>query len=224
MTRHPLPNTGFLAHASPELTDVLNALATQIDLRAGQVLFEQGDDGDALFAILSGSLEFSVLSMDGRKLALDVMKAGALFGEIALFDPGVRTATATATEASRVCRIKNADVLKAIRTAPDLGIDLIRLAGQRMRWMNSQLHEQVFLPMPTRLARKILYLTLDTSDKPDTLALSQAELAEFVGATREAVSKALATWKRSGIVESSRGGLKVLDRLALQTAADLDQI
>lgn len=219
-----LPKTGFLAGASQELVRLLNSVATEVDLEEGEILFEQGDQGDALYAIMSGSLEFSILSREGRKLSLDVMRPGALFGEIALFDPGTRTATVTALEPSCVRGVKNADVISAIRKAPDLGIDMIQLAGERMRWMSSQLNEQVFLPMPARLARKILYLTVDGSEHLSMLTLSQSELAEFVGATREAVSKTLSLWKRAGVIDATRGGVKVLDREALQVMADLHQI
>ncbi|MFK7761895.1 MAG: Crp/Fnr family transcriptional regulator [Roseobacter sp.] len=224
MDSSELPQTGFLAHASKDLSRLLNSVATEVDLDEGEVLFEQGDVGDALYAIVSGTLEFSILSREGRKLSLDVMRPGALFGEIALFDPGTRTATVTALEASRVRGVKNADILHAIREAPDLGIDLIQLAGERMRWMSSQLNEQVFLPMPARLARKILYLTVDGAGHLSLLTLSQAELAEFVGATREAVSKTLSLWKRAGVIDATRGGVRVLDRNALQVMADLHQI
>ncbi|MGA9253826.1 MAG: Crp/Fnr family transcriptional regulator [Roseobacter sp.] len=219
-----LPKTGFLAHASQDLLRLLNSVATEVELKEGEVLFEQGDTGDALYAIMSGTLEFSIISREGRKLSLDVMRPGALFGEIALFDPGTRTASVTALESSRVRGVKNADVLAAIREAPGLGIDMIQLAGERMRWMSSQLNEHVFLPMPARLARKILYLTVDGSEQLSLLTLSQAELAEFVGATREAVSKTLSLWKKAGVIDASRGGVKVIDRNALQVMADLHQI
>lgn len=219
-----LPKTGFLAHASQDLLRLLNSVATEVELKEGEVLFEQGDTGDALYAIMSGTLEFSIISREGRKLSLDVMRPGALFGEIALFDPGTRTASVIALEGSRVRGVKNADVLAAIRETPGLGIDMIQLAGERMRWMSSQLNEHVFLPMPARLARKILYLTVDGSEQLSLLTLSQAELAEFVGATREAVSKTLSLWKKAGVIDASRGGVKVIDRNALQVMADLHQI
>lgn len=219
-----LPRTGFLAHASAELTETLERLAQAVTLDAGETLFEQGDPGAALYAVTHGSLEISVLSEDGRKFALDVMRDGAVLGEIALFDPGPRTATVTATEPTELLRIRNADLLREIRTAPELGIDMIALAGQRMRWMNRQITEQVFLPMQTRLARKVLYLTEKSDPVTDLLSLSQSELADFVGATREAVSKALSEWKKMGAVASSRRGIQILDRAALQALADLDQI
>ena len=222
MASEPLHSLGFMADTSPGLARLMESVATKVSLEPQDVLFEQGDAGDALYAIVSGALEVSVLSRDGRKLALDIFRTGALFGEIALFDPGPRTATVTAIEPCVLQKIKNAELLREIRSDPDLAGDLIRLAGQRMRWMGDQLSEQVFLPMPVRLARKLLYLAPEGRD--GRVALSQAELAEFVGATREAVSKTLAAWKRNGLVSISRGGVQILDRTELAVLAEPDSI
>lgn len=211
-----LGNTSFLSGASDALRRAIEALASEVRLAPGAVLFEQGAEGDALFAILEGSLEISVLSEDGRKLTLDVLKQGDMIGEIAFFDPGARTATATALEETRLFRIRNRDMADAILKEPALGIDMIHLAGRRMRWMNSQLSDQVFLPLSARLARKLLHLT---SDGTDTLMMSKTDLAEFMGTTREAVSKTVGDWQRAGIVEAPRGMLKIVDRAALETLA-----
>ena len=218
MQRDHLPQTGFLSGISQGLKQMLESQATKVRLNTGEVLFEQGDAGDALFAITDGALEFSILSAAGRKLSLDIMRPGAVFGEIALFDPGDRTATATALEPSRVLRLRNRDVLTQILRHPELAGDLLRLAGQRMRWMGNQYNEQVFLAMPVRLARKLLHLTPETGD--GKLALSQSDLAEFIGATREAVSKTLAAWRRGGVIEITRGGVTILDRAALHGLAE----
>lgn len=224
MPASPLPDTGFLAAASDDLKRMLAAQAREIALAPGEVLFEQEDPGDSLYAVLAGMLEVSVLSAAGRKLSLDMMGPGAVFGEITLFDPGPRTATVTALEPVRLLRVRHADVLERVRRRPDLAEDLIRLAGQRMRWMGRQLNEQVFLPMPTRLARKLLHLTEIGGPDNAVLSLSQSELAEFVGATREAVSKTLSTWKKAGVIEAGRGGLSIRDRVALQALAGPDEI
>ncbi|WP_425043548.1 Crp/Fnr family transcriptional regulator [Primorskyibacter sp. S87] len=218
-----LPDTGFLASASERLKQMLTGQAREIHLEAGEVLFEQGDDGDSLYAVIEGALEFSILSLNGRKLVLDVAGPGAVFGEIALFDPGPRTATVTALDSGRLSRIRYADVLAKFHHHPELATDMLRLAGQRMRLMGHQLNEQVFLPVPTRLARKILYLTQELAPR-DTIKMSQSELADFVGATREAVSKTLSVWKREGILDGSRGGITILDRSALSALAEPDQI
>ncbi|MCG7519695.1 Crp/Fnr family transcriptional regulator [Ruegeria sp. Ofav3-42] len=219
-----IPNSGFLSEASDRLRAMLSALASEISLDRGEVLFEQGDEGDALYAILEGTLEVSFLAMSGRKLSLTLMKPGEVFGEIALFDSGPRTATIAAAEPSRVLRVRRNDVMDQIRLHPDLAVDMIRLAGLRMRWMGSQLNEQVFLPMPIRLARKLLHLSALQGEPVDRITLSQSELAEFVGATREAVSKTISTWKRDNVVEASRGGLMIQDFDALKELAESDLI
>lgn len=212
-----LPQTGFLASASDALTEMLRALARERRLEKGEVLFEQGDKGETLYAILDGALEISVISEDGRKLSLDMLTDGALLGEIALFDPGPRTATVTALKPTRVLGVSNRDVLLELQKRPALAADLMQLAGTRMRWMDTQISEQAFLPLPVRLARKVLYLLGDGPS--DRLPLSQANLAEFVGVSREAVSKTLADWKRAGIVEISRGGIRLSNRDALEDLA-----
>lgn len=213
-----LPNQGFLAQASPRLRETLDDLASSVQLSAGDTLFEEGDEGEALYAVVSGALEISVLSSDGRKLVLDVMRAGELFGEIALFDPGARTASVAALEATQLRRIANADLLARLREEPDIGEDMLRLAGRRMRGMTLQIGDQVFLPVSSRLARKLLYLTNAQPEK--TLEMSQAQLGEFVGATREAVSKILSEWRRNDLVTVSRSGVQIKDRAALARIAD----
>lgn len=218
------PESGFLSEASAELKAMLAAQATELSLARGEVLFEQDDEGDALYAILEGTLEASFLAMSGRKLSLSLMRPGEVFGEIALFDNGPRTATITAAEPARVLRVRRSDVMEQIRHHPDLAADLIRLAGLRMRWMGGQLNEQVFLPMPIRLARKLLLLSAQQDPPGSRITLSQSELAEFVGATREAVSKTISTWKRGNVVEASRGGLEIQDFDALKQLAESDLI
>ncbi len=220
-TSSDLPRAGFLALASDELHALFGTLAKPISIADGEILFHEGDKGEALFAVTSGALEISVLSSDGRKLSLDVMKSGSVLGEIALFDQGPRTATITALEPSTLLMVKAGDVLDAVERQPLLALDLVRLAGQRMRWMNQQLSEQVFLPLPARLARKIIYL-MNGVPEGQSLAFSQGELADFVGSTREAVSKTLSTWRKAGIVSLSRGRLRVEESEALEMMAGID--
>ena len=195
---------------------VLDAFGVPLSLKSGAVLFTEGDHGDALFVVRAGTLDVSVMSEDGRKLVLDILRPGSVFGEIALFDPGPRTATVHALEPAELVSLSNADARKAIADAPEIAMDLVQIAGQRMRLMSGQLGDQVFLPLSARLARRVLYLH-DGTDSP--VRLNQSQLAEFVGATREAVSKTLRDWKMAGLVEAHRGGLTIMDREALSIVA-----
>ncbi|KIN62075.1 Transcriptional regulator, Crp/Fnr family [Sulfitobacter noctilucicola] len=219
-----LPETGFLKAASPDLLEMMNSISVAIDLPANAVLFSEYDEGDALYVVGEGSVEISVIWDDGRKLGLEIMRKGAVFGEIALFDPGPRTATATTMEPCKLYQVRNEDLLRTIQKSPELSLELLRLAGERMRWMNMQLHEYVFLALPARLARKLLHLTAETGNADGTFRLSQTELADFTGATREAVSKTLSVWKLHGMVETGRGKLTVLDREALRQVAGFEDV
>ncbi|MDF1727020.1 MAG: Crp/Fnr family transcriptional regulator [Sulfitobacter sp.] len=216
-------SSGFLSTASSELLSILKAISVEVKLEAHQTLFNEHDPGDALYVVREGAVEISILAEDGRKLGLEIMRAGAVFGEIALFDPGPRTATATSLTATRLTLIRNEDLMRETSGSPELSLELLRLAGVRMRLMNQQLHEYVFLPLPARLARKILHLTTGAGEER-TFALSQTDLADFTGATREAVSKTLSNWKAQGLIETGRGRITLLDRTALRRLAGLEDL
>lgn len=210
-----------MQYEASSFEQLLESLGRTVELAPEETLFSEGDPGDALFVVRAGALEVSTVSEDGRKLVLDILRPGSIFGEISLFDPGPRTATVRALAASKLVSLSHRPVREAVQCSPMLGMELIRMAGQRMRLMSGQLGDQVFLPLSARLARRVLYLDDGTGD---ALSLNQSQLAEFVGATREAVSKTLRDWKMAGLVEAHRGGLTVLNRQALTIVALLRHI
>jgi CRP-like cAMP-binding protein len=216
-----LPKTGFLHDAAPRLMELLGTLARETRLAAGSALFEQGDAGDALYAVIEGTLEIAVTAEDGRCFALTRFGPGDVFGEIALFDPGPRTASASALTDATLLEIRHAALAEAVGADPGAAAELLRLAGMRMRAMSRQIGEQAFLPLPARLARRILALAGPSGPDgtPDRLAISQARLADYAGATREAVAKILSEWRRAGLLDSARGSLTLKDRAALEALA-----
>jgi CRP-like cAMP-binding protein len=218
-----LPRTGIFDDDAQQAFASIATFGTYQTLIAGDILFEQGDEGDTLYRIESGALEVSVLSSEGRKLFLELMLPGEFVGEIALLDPGTRTATITAREDTKLLRIARSDLVKANEANPQIGLDLAAIAARRLRWISQQLHEQVFLPLPARLARKILHLVHE-DDASATLRMSQNELADFVGATREAVSKTLKGWELDEVIVLGRQKLTIRDREALYALSGLDLI
>ena len=201
-----------------ELVQMLDAGFTPVRLAKGETLFEQGDFDDRLYVLDNGLLEVSVYSLSGRKLSLNQMGPQSIFGEIAIFDPGPRTARIEALEPCTLRAIGQKVLLQQMKKEPDLAALFLRLAGKRMRWMSKQVEEQVFLPPAARLASKLVHLLGDESE----IGISQADLADFVGVTREVVSKTLAGWRREGIVEISRGRIAVLDKDALMDLRNSD--
>ena len=157
------------------------------------MLFSQGDPGDLFYVIEQGEIEISVLANDGRKLALDILRDGEVFGEIALFG-GDRTATAAALADCVLRQIRRADVLATLRRKPDLALDFIAALCDRLSSLSRKLEERAFLPVSVRLANRLLYLDAKLGDA-GRVTVSQADLADFVGATREGMAKVLAVWR-----------------------------
>ena len=180
----------------------------------------QGDPGDALFAVSDGLVEINVIAASGKKLSLNLMKPGDVFGEIALLDGGVRTANATALEDSQLLRISRASVRDLMQANPLLSIELIEVLCHRLRWVNEQMVDQALLPFPMRLAKRLLILQAHMNESGSRLSISQSELASFAGASREATNKTLNGWRQKNWIEISRGAIRVSDHAALTGVAE----
>ena len=206
------------------LLDVLGDRVTKLTVKGGTTIFEQGDEDDRLFILISGGLEVSVLSSEGRKLTVSLIRDTSIFGEVAVFDPGPRTASVRATEPSDLVYIRQSNLLSAMERDPAVGLYLFRLAGSRLRGVIDQLSEQVFLSPSARLAARLIHLADGPNDSGSMIRISQAELADMVGVTREAVSKTVSRWKRDNIVEVGRGTIRILDMGAIGAQASPDLI
>lgn len=205
--------------ASPELRAAIERSAVGVNLAPGELLFAQGDAADSFYMLDAGEIEIGVLSPGGRKLALEVMTPGEIFGEIGLF-AGKRTASATAIGQARLRRVRRGDLLVAIRSEPELALQFIDLLCERLRVVSEKLEERSFMPLPTRMARRLLHLADKLAPTDGVIPVSQAALADFAGATREAVAKTLAVWRARGWVGLSRGIVQVKDKEALRLIAE----
>jgi CRP-like cAMP-binding protein len=204
-------NFSFFANVSDAARNILLGGSTRKFLLAGQYLFHQDDPADAIYILTSGTLEVSTMSSDGRKLSLNIVRPGEFFGEIALTQNGVRSASICALDDCVLSRLESAQLFDLMRKHPDLSVELLRLVIDRFEWVSRQLEISTFLPLSNRLARRILLLLQKMPTQSSTLNFSQSDLADHTGATREAVAKILAEWKKRGIIETGRGKIIVLD-------------
>ena len=211
-----LKRSDLIGDLSAESLAYLGSLAQQVELQPGTTLFFQDDDGDAAFIVEKGSIEISVMSENGKKLSLNVMQPPDVFGEIAALDGGPRTATATTLEATTVFRFDRSHLEQAIHERPEVAIDLIRILCARLRWVSQQVEDLALLDIEGRLAHRLLLLHRKFSDEDGCIHLSQSEIADFLGATRESINKVLQVWRAKGLIELSRGSVWVKnhDRLA----------
>ncbi len=212
--------TSIFGALSGKARRAIDTAAVEVEFNAGATVFLQGDKGDALYTVVDGLIEISVLAANGRKLSLNLMKPGEVFGEIALLDGGPRTSSATAIQDSCLSKVSKADIQRLLRDRPDIALELIEVLCGRLRWVSQQVEDQVFLPLTVRLAKRLLLLHERMEGTSESLEISQAEVASFVGATRESTNKILNTWRSKGWIEMRRGELRILDWPALTGVAE----
>ncbi len=186
----------FLA-LDEEASYALRASMVEIDLLRGETLFTEGDPGDRLYVIIDGKIKLGTTSNDGRESLLAVLGPGEMFGELSLFDPGPRTATATALTETNVLGLGHEALGPWLTGRPEVAKALLMALAQRLRRTNENLSDLVFSDVPGRVAKALVDLGEKFGVKQqDGLYvehdLTQEELAQLVGASRETVNKALA--------------------------------
>jgi CRP-like cAMP-binding protein len=189
---------------------------TQVKVSKGQTLFKEGDAGDRLFVVVEGKLKLGTSSGDGRENLLSILGPGDMFGELSLFDPGPRTATATAVTDARVLALANDQVIGWVTAHPQVSLQLLKRLARRLRRTNEVLADLVFADVPGRVAKAIMDLGERFGTKKDdglhvNHELTQEELAQLVGASRETVNKALADFAGRGWVRLEPRAVVVLD-------------
>ena len=189
---------------------------TQVKVSKGQTLFREGDAGDRLFVVVEGKLKLGTSSGDGRENLLSILGPGDMFGELSLFDPGPRTATATAVTDARVLALANDQVIGWVTAHPQVSLQLLKRLARRLRRTNEVLADLVFADVPGRVAKAIMDLGERFGTKKDdglhvNHELTQEELAQLVGASRETVNKALADFAGRGWVRLEPRAVVVLD-------------
>ena len=193
----------------------LRASMDTVKIAKGSILFKEGDDGEHLYVIVDGKLKLGTSSGDGRENLLSILGPGEMFGELSLFDPGPRTSTATAVTDAKLLSLSHEKVIPWLKQNPEVSLQLLTRLSQRLRRTNEAVGDLVFSDVPGRVAKALI----DLGDRfgkttPEGLLvnhdLTQEELAQLVGASRETVNKALADF-------AGRGWLKLDGRSVLIT-------
>jgi CRP/FNR family transcriptional regulator, cyclic AMP receptor protein len=182
-----------------------------LELDAGQMLFEAGAPGDAAFVVLEGELEVRRQTLDGRELRISALQAGAVVGEMAVLDGAPRSADVIAVRRSRLWRIPRAALLRLIERDSEAALGLLAELSRRLRAADAELEAARLLDLGGRLAR----LLLSERSPRQLVALTQTEMARRLGHSREKVNRKLASWAKSGWVEVTREGVRILDPDAL---------
>ena len=196
--------------------DALRASMSLVKLRKGQSLFKEGDDGDNLYVVSNGKVKLGTKSPDGRENLLMILGPGDMFGELSLFDSGPRTATATAVTDSKLLTLGQEKVIPWVKEYPEVSLQLLARLASRLRRTNEVVGDLVFSDVPGRVAKALIDLGVKFGDKRSeglfvNHDLTQEELAQLVGASRETVNKALADFAQRRWLRLEARSVMILD-------------
>ncbi|MEW2482392.1 Crp/Fnr family transcriptional regulator [Mycobacterium sp. NPDC049093] len=198
-----LARAGIFQGVSPDAVAALVRQLEPVTFRRTEVVFSEGEPGDTLFIITAGKVKIGRKSVDGRESLITLMGPSDMFGELAIFDPGPRTSTVTAlTEVKAV--VMSRSVLRSwIADRPEIAGQLLRVLARRLRRTNDNLSDLIFTDVPGRVAKQLLYLAQRFGSRDGSALrvdheLTQEEIAQLVGSSRETVNKALSDFAQRG--------------------------
>jgi CRP/FNR family transcriptional regulator, cyclic AMP receptor protein len=218
-----LARTGLFHGVEPNALATLSMQLHPVEFPRGQTLFAQGEPGDRLFIIISGKVKIGRHVIDGRGHLLEIVGPSDMVGGLSMFDPAPRTSTATAITEVRAASMDREALQAWIAERPEIAERLLRVLARRLRRTNDNVADLLVLDVPGRVAKQLLQLAHRFGIQEDGALrvdhdLTQEEIAQLVGASRETVNKALADFGRRGWITVERKSVLISDSERLQCA------
>lgn len=196
--------------------------AVQLNFAKGKQLLNQGDRGDSLLILTEGSARVSMLTGGGREIVLAYAEPGAVLGEIALLDGGERTASVTATSAGSALQLGRNALKDFVTSHPEFAWSLMQQLARRLRTADQTIESDRAYASGPRLARYLKRLIRQDVETSHRVELSQTELGNFAGMSREHINRQLKSWEESGIIALEQGRVRVLDADLLEDISELE--
>lgn len=224
--RDLLQKVPLFAGLAPERLEALAEVTTTKRLRAREELFHKGDPAAQVYVVASGRLKVVTTSSEGDEVLFAILDEGEVVGELPMLTGGHRTASVVALEPCEMLVLSRRDFLRFLREQPEAAIELMVVLAERLVRISEFAEDALFLALPARLAKKLLHLAERYGEEaaPGTrigLRLSQGELADLVGTTRESVNKQIRAWTEDGVLRMERGEVTILDADRLERFAGL---
>ncbi len=199
-----------------DASGALESSMSAVSLRRGEILFAEGDEGDQLYVVFEGKIKLGRRSGDGREYLIAILGPGQMFGELSFFDPGPRSATATAVTDVELRSLGHSALNPVLQSHPDVAYALLNQLAGRLRRTNEVVGDLVFSDVPGRVSKALLDLASRFGRQADdgihvNHDLTQEELAQLVGASRETVNKALADFASRGWLRLEPRSVIILD-------------
>jgi CRP/FNR family transcriptional regulator, cyclic AMP receptor protein len=202
----------FFSGWDDKIIDQLVPHAIMRKVKKGTVLFRKGDVGTNLYAVCAGAVKVSASSDQGKDAVFSLIVPGEIFGEIAFLDGGQRTADAVMNEDGELMVIERRELIPLLHEYPEVAIKLIEILCKRLRRTSLQVEDIVFFDVRVRLAKALLTLYRQAGAGAATkfIPVTQRELSQMVGATREYTNRELQDWQRRKWLKLKRAGVAIL--------------
>lgn len=220
-----LAESGIFQGVAPDaVAALMPKLLQPVRFLPGQTIFAEGELGDCLYIVISGKVKLGRHSLDGRENLLTVMGPSDMFGELSVFDPGPRTSTAVAVTIVSVVSMNRDTLREWLADRPEIAEQLLRLLARRLRRTNDTLADLIFTDVPGRVAKQLLNLAERFGRREGQIVrvdhdLTQEEIAQLVGASRETVNKALADFTHRGWIRVEGRSVAIWDHQRLARRA-----
>lgn len=216
-----LDRVPFLAALSASDRRWLSERVRRRHYARGDIVFQKDDPGEALFIVESGSVRIHVTGSQGTDLTLAVMNTGDFFGDMSLLDGKPRSASASAVTDSSLIILDRDHFTELVRKRPDAALAVLARVTQRLRGSDQMASDLAFLDAAGRLARRLLEIAEQSGvRRPDGILLNvritQEELANMIGVTRESVNRNLSEFRREGLIKNEGRKIVIRDPTALR--------
>jgi CRP-like cAMP-binding protein len=217
LRKHPI-----FSDLEPDAFDQLCRYAKLSNFKRGATICSKGDVGNSLYAVISGTVKISTSSAEGRSAILNLIGTGEVFGEIALLDGGERTTDVIANSDCELFVIDRREFIPFLHGQPALAMKFIKLLCARLRRTSEHVEQIILQDLPGRLASALIRLTErhQPSSAGRTIIVTQQEISEMVGMSRESINKQLRVWENRNWVRLEHGAIVVLDLEQVQALAE----
>jgi CRP-like cAMP-binding protein len=216
-----LANVPVFAELARDDLGHVAAVSVPRSFEAGDTVFLEGDDSDTCYVVRSGHARALREHVDGRQITLATFGPGDIFGELAMFDDELRSATVEAIDELEVLGILGRDMRRLMSLHPQIAVKLACSLARRLRAANERLARQSFSTVQSRVAAVLAQLVEQAQgegagERDVPITATQADLAKLAGSSRESASRFLAVLERANVISQGRGRLTVHDPAALQ--------
>ena len=207
-----------------EEMESISQMVAENEIAKKQPVFLEGDPSENLYFLKKGRVKITRIDESGKEFTLTLLEPGEIFGELGLFDESPRETAAVALEDSLICTMRRNDFEKLMENKPELSLKLNKLMGLRVRRIENRIQELLFRDVPSRLAGLILRLLEQHSREMRdgvkiNIKLSQQEIANLIGATREMTSSVLNSFKKDGLINIESKYIYILNKNELKKLA-----